>query len=95
MTDEQIRDLLKPRHNWTAIVGTAIAVGGAVWAIVARLATTPTGEQFEKSNNRQWETQIKVDRIEGKVDRVSNDLGDLKGTVNEIRVTLQKGNRGR
>lgn len=33
MTDEQIRDLLKPKHDWKAIVGMLVGVAGVAWGI--------------------------------------------------------------
>ena len=88
MTDDEIRILLKPKHNWVAILGVLAGVAGTAWGIARWAATVPTGEDFKQATNRAWEMQLKIDHTADKVDRLQNDVSDVKSTVNEIRVNV-------
>jgi len=77
VTDEQIRDLIKPRTHWGAIIGTSIVVAGAIWG----------GTEFLHSRASSDDTKA----LQSDVFKVRLDQETVKGDVKAINIRLDEG----
>ena len=77
MTDDQIKNLLKPKTHWGAVVTVAIAVAGAVWG----------GTEWLHSRASAEDTKT----LQSDVFKVRLDQETAKGDIKAINVRLDEG----
>jgi hypothetical protein len=76
MTDDEIRHFLKPRTHWGAIIGTAIAVGGAAWGGSAWLHSRAGTDDVKVLTNNSFQQRL--------------DMESLKGDLKAIYIRLER-----
>lgn len=77
MTDEDLKNYLKPRTHYGAIVTTALAVAGAVWGVTQYLGDIPKRPEFNETAKNV--TQLRLDQE------------TMKGDVRAINIRLDEG----
>ena len=77
MTDDELRNYLKPKHHWGTTITLAIGIGAAVWAVTSWL------------NSRADNTDVKALRNDTFQQRL--DLETVKGDVKAINVRIDQG----
>src|SRR5678809_458622 len=65
MTDEEVRTYLRPRSHWKEIIGTAIAVAGAVWGSTAWLHSRASSEDTKALQNGVFKLRLGGGTMEG------------------------------
>ncbi len=88
MTDDELRAYLKPRHNWVAIGGFALALLGSAAALARWAFTAPTRDDYELLRNTV--TNVSQDHavLKAGVEGMRNDLADVKMSTKEINQQL-------
>lgn len=77
MTDDELRQYLKPKTHWGALIGTGIAVAGAVWA----------GTEYLHSRASSDDTKT----LQTDVFKVRLDQETIKGDVKAINIRVEEG----
>lgn len=90
LSASEIRQLLKPKHNWFAIIGTIVAVLTAAAALARWAFTAPTQTDFQSHDSRIRTVETDHAVLKANVDGMRNDFGDLKGDVREIKIDIRQ-----
>lgn len=77
MTDDDLRNFLKPRTHWGAIIGTSIVVAGAIWGATEFLHSRASADDTKA--------------LQSDVFKVRLDQETVKGDVKAINVRLDEG----
>ena len=95
MTDEQIRDLIKPRTHWGAILGTAIAVASAVWAATSWLQNRADKSAVDRVNDDLIRVRIELPTMNGKIERVEQSQNRMEKALERVEAKLETPRRRR
>jgi hypothetical protein len=90
LTDEQIAHLLKPRHDWKAIVGVLISAAVLAWGIAKWAATTPTRDEFNLQRDDMVRVRIELPVMSGKIQRVEESQARVEKAVETIGEKLDE-----
>jgi hypothetical protein len=96
MTDDEISRLLKPRTHWGAIIGTAIAVGGAVWGGSAWLHSRAGTDDVKALTNNSFQQRLDMEVFKGELKAINIRLERIeKATDAQQRSEERRERRGK
>jgi len=95
VTDEQIRDLLKPRSHLGAILGTVITVAGAVWAGTTWLQSRADKTTVDRVNDDLIRVRIELPTMNGKIERVEQSQNRMEKALERVEAKLENPRRRR
>jgi hypothetical protein len=90
MTDDEIRNYLRPKHNWLGIIGSVAGACAVAWSVAVHFANAPSREEFTQSSNRQVQTQLDMAVMKGTQERQASDLADIKVDIRALRDSMDK-----
>lgn len=90
MTDEELRQYLKPRHNWLAVGGFAVTLLVAAAALGKWAFTAPTQEDYRGLEMRTKAVEIDHAVLKTGVEGMRNDLSDVKSMTKEMNNQLMQ-----
>ncbi len=90
MTDDEIRQHLKPHTNWLAVGGFAITLLGAAAAMGKWVFTAPTREDYESVRNKVTNVEQDHAVLKAGVEGMRSDLADVKQATKDINTTLMQ-----
>lgn len=90
MTDEQIRELLKPRHDWKAILGVVVGSAGIAWGIAKWAATTPSREEYNQTRDDIVRVRIELPTMTAKIQRVEESQSRIEKAVEQVSNKLDE-----
>jgi len=79
---------LKPRTNWGAIITTALAVAGAVWAATQYLGSTVKREELKPLQDDSFRVRIDITTINGRVERMEQSQQRVEKAVERVEGKL-------
>jgi hypothetical protein len=93
MTDDEIRNYLRPRHNWIGWIGGIAGALGTLYAAVSHFANAPTRNEFEQT--RSDVVQIRLDQAVAKSqsERTAEDMAEVKVDLKALRESLEQKKR--
>jgi len=93
MTDDEIRQILRPRHNWLGWIGgiataLAVAIGGISY--LSRLAT-----RDELQRTRDDVVQVRLDQavMKGDTQAAARDIATISSDLKALRESLERKHR--
>ena len=96
MTDDEIHLLLKPKHNWTAILGALAGAAGIAWGVARWAATTPTRDEFNQTRDSIVQIRIELPTINAKLERAEQSQQRIEKAVEQMSGKLdERRSRGR
>jgi hypothetical protein len=91
MTDDELRQYLKPKHPpWLAIAGFVITLLGAAAALGKWVFTAPTKEDYSGLEMRTKTVEMDHAVLKANVDGMRNDLADVKNVTKDINTQLMQ-----
>jgi hypothetical protein len=95
MTDDEIRNYLKPKHNWIGWISGAIAIVTTTYSVAAHFANAPTRSEFEESRNASVQIRLDQATMKGTQERQGIDIGEIKTDVKALRESIEQRKRPR
>jgi hypothetical protein len=95
-TDDEIRTLIRPKHDWKALIGVLISGAGIAWAIAKWAATTPTRDELNSTRDDIVRIRIELPTMNAKIERVEQSQQRVERAVDQVigKLDERKG-RGR
>jgi len=82
VTDDEIKHLLRPKSHWGALIGTAIAVAGAVWAGTSWLHSRASADEAKALQTDVFKVRLDQETVKGDIKTINVRLDEGFKTMN-------------
>jgi hypothetical protein len=90
VTDDELRQYLKPRHNWLAVAAFVLTLLGSAAALGKWVFTAPTKDDYSSLENRTKAVELDHAVLKAGVEGMRSDLADVKAATKDINAQLMQ-----